>query len=38
LISSGSRGGRDIIVVVLGDSKARVWSDSSALLSWGLWM
>jgi D-alanyl-D-alanine carboxypeptidase (penicillin-binding protein 5/6) len=38
LISSGSRGGRDIIVVVLGDSKARVWSDSSALLAWGLWM
>ena len=38
LISSGSRGGRDIIVVVLGDSKARVWRDSSALLSWGLWM
>jgi D-alanyl-D-alanine carboxypeptidase (penicillin-binding protein 5/6) len=38
LISSGSRGGRDIIVVVLGDSKARVWRDSSALLAWGLWM
>jgi serine-type D-Ala-D-Ala carboxypeptidase (penicillin-binding protein 5/6) len=38
LISSASRGGRDIIVVVLGDSKARVWRDSSALLSWGLWM
>jgi D-alanyl-D-alanine carboxypeptidase (penicillin-binding protein 5/6) len=38
LISSGSRGGRDIIVVVLGDSKAGVWRDSSALLSWGLWM
>ena len=28
----------DIIVVVLGDSKAGVWRDSSALLSWGLWM
>jgi len=38
LICSGSRGGRDIIVVVLGDSKAGVWRDASALLSWGLWM
>jgi serine-type D-Ala-D-Ala carboxypeptidase (penicillin-binding protein 5/6) len=38
LISSGSRGGRDVIVVVLGDSKAGVWRDSSALLSWGLWL
>jgi serine-type D-Ala-D-Ala carboxypeptidase (penicillin-binding protein 5/6) len=38
LISSGSRGGRDIIVVVLGDSKAGIWRDSTALLSWGLWM
>ena len=38
LISSASRPGRDIIVVVLGDSKAGVWRDSAALLSWGLWM
>jgi D-alanyl-D-alanine carboxypeptidase (penicillin-binding protein 5/6) len=38
LISSASRPGRDVIVVVLGDSKARVWRDSAALLSWGLWM
>ena len=38
LICSGSRGGRDIIVVVLGDSKSGVWRDASALLSWGLWM
>ena len=38
LISSASRPGRDIIVVVLGDSKAGVWRDSSALLSWGLSM
>src|SRR5881296_4782097 len=38
LICSGSRAGRDIIVVVLGDSKAGVWRDASALLSWGLWM
>jgi D-alanyl-D-alanine carboxypeptidase (penicillin-binding protein 5/6) len=38
LISSASRPGRDIIVVVLGDSKSGVWRDSAALLSWGLWM
>lgn len=38
LIASGTRPGRDIIVVVLGDSKAGVWKDASALLSWGLWM
>jgi len=38
LIASGSRPGRDVIVVVLGDSKAGVWRDASALLSWGLWM
>jgi serine-type D-Ala-D-Ala carboxypeptidase (penicillin-binding protein 5/6) len=38
LIASGSRGGRDVIVVVLGDSSSRVWRDASALLSWGLWM
>jgi D-alanyl-D-alanine carboxypeptidase (penicillin-binding protein 5/6) len=38
LICSGSRPGRDVIVVVLGDSKAGVWRDASALLSWGLWM
>jgi serine-type D-Ala-D-Ala carboxypeptidase (penicillin-binding protein 5/6) len=38
LISSASRPGRDIIVVVLGDSKSGVWRDSTALLSWGLWM
>lgn len=38
LISSASRPGRDIIVVVLGDSKSGVWRDSSALLSWGLSM
>jgi serine-type D-Ala-D-Ala carboxypeptidase (penicillin-binding protein 5/6) len=37
LIASGSRPGRDIIVVVLGDSKAHVWRDASALLSWALW-
>jgi D-alanyl-D-alanine carboxypeptidase (penicillin-binding protein 5/6) len=38
LIASGARPGRDIIVVVLGDSKAGVWQDAAALLSWGLWM
>jgi D-alanyl-D-alanine carboxypeptidase (penicillin-binding protein 5/6) len=37
LICSGSRPGRDVIVVVLGDSKAGVWRDAGALLSWGLW-
>jgi D-alanyl-D-alanine carboxypeptidase (penicillin-binding protein 5/6) len=38
LIASGTRPGRDVIVVVLGDSKSGVWRDASALLSWGLWM
>lgn len=38
LIASGARPGRDIIVVVLGDSKSSIWQDASALLSWGLWM
>jgi D-alanyl-D-alanine carboxypeptidase (penicillin-binding protein 5/6) len=36
LIASGNVPGRDIIVVLLGDSKAGVWQDASALLSWGL--
>lgn len=36
LIASGTIPGRDVIVVLLGDSKARVWQDASALLSWGL--
>lgn len=38
LICSGARPGRDVIVVVLGDSKAGVWRDASALLSYGLSM
>ena len=38
LIASGTRPGRDIIVVVLGDGKAGIWKDASALLSWALWM
>jgi D-alanyl-D-alanine carboxypeptidase (penicillin-binding protein 5/6) len=36
LIASGKIPGRDIIVVLLGDSQARVWRDASALLFWGL--
>ncbi|MGI8958097.1 MAG: D-alanyl-D-alanine carboxypeptidase [Chthoniobacterales bacterium] len=36
LIASGTIPGRDVIVVVLGDSKSGVWQDASALLSWGL--
>ncbi len=36
LIASGKIPGRDIIVVVLGDSKSGIWQDASALLSWGL--
>ena len=35
LISSASYGGRDVIVVVLGDN-SRVWIDSQRLLSWAL--
>jgi D-alanyl-D-alanine carboxypeptidase (penicillin-binding protein 5/6) len=38
LISSATRPGRDVIAVVLGDSKAGIWRDSAALLSWALWM
>jgi serine-type D-Ala-D-Ala carboxypeptidase (penicillin-binding protein 5/6) len=38
LIASGARPGKDVIVVVLGDSSSRVWRDASALLSWGLVM
>lgn len=38
LISSGARPGRDVIAVVLGDGKGRIWRDSAALLSWALWM
>jgi D-alanyl-D-alanine carboxypeptidase (penicillin-binding protein 5/6) len=36
LIASGRIPGRDVIVVVLGDSRNGVWEDASALLSWGL--
>jgi len=38
LVASGSRPGRDIIVIVLGDSKSNVWNDAASLLSWGLWL
>jgi D-alanyl-D-alanine carboxypeptidase (penicillin-binding protein 5/6) len=38
LIASGTRPGRDVIAVVLGDSKSGIWRDASALLSWALWM
>lgn len=37
LIASGARPGKDVIVVVLGDSSSHVWRDASALLAWGLW-
>ncbi|SRR5579862_1428872 len=35
LIASGTNGGRDVIVVVLGDNN-QVWRDAYLLLSWGL--
>jgi D-alanyl-D-alanine carboxypeptidase (penicillin-binding protein 5/6) len=35
LISSGSKDGHDVIVVVLGSKKGRVWQDSYALMAWG---
>jgi D-alanyl-D-alanine carboxypeptidase (penicillin-binding protein 5/6) len=37
LIASGARPGKDVIVVVLGDSSGGVWRDAGALLQWGLW-
>ncbi len=36
LISSGSYNGKDVIAVVLGSTKARVWEESAALLTYGL--
>jgi len=36
LIASGKIPGRDVIVVVLGDSRNGIWEDASALLTWGL--
>jgi serine-type D-Ala-D-Ala carboxypeptidase (penicillin-binding protein 5/6) len=36
LIASGTNGGRDIIVVVLGDTAKSIWRDAYFLLAWGL--
>jgi D-alanyl-D-alanine carboxypeptidase (penicillin-binding protein 5/6) len=36
LISSGSYNGKDVIAVVLGSNKAKVWPESAALLAYGL--
>jgi D-alanyl-D-alanine carboxypeptidase (penicillin-binding protein 5/6) len=37
LISSGSKNGREVITVVLGErDRSWLWRDSSALLAWGL--
>jgi len=36
LISSGSYNGRDVIAIVLGDSKSRIWNESANLLAYGL--
>lgn len=36
LISSGSHEGRDVIAIVFGSNKARVWPESTALLAYGL--
>jgi D-alanyl-D-alanine carboxypeptidase (penicillin-binding protein 5/6) len=36
LIASGTNGGRDIIVVVLGDTSKSIWRDAYFLLAWGL--
>jgi D-alanyl-D-alanine carboxypeptidase (penicillin-binding protein 5/6) len=36
LIASGTNGGKNVIVVVLGDSHSGVWKDAGALLAWAL--
>ena len=37
LVSSGTRNGREVIAVVLGDKdRSWLWRDSSSLLAWGL--
>ena len=36
LVASGSSGGHDVIVVVLGDTTKYVWRDAYWLLAWGL--
>jgi D-alanyl-D-alanine carboxypeptidase (penicillin-binding protein 5/6) len=38
LISSGSWNGRDVIAVVLGSNKLKVWDESARLLAFGLGM
>jgi D-alanyl-D-alanine carboxypeptidase (penicillin-binding protein 5/6) len=36
LVASGHANGKDVITVILGSNKARVWDDSRKLLEWGL--
>ncbi len=36
LISSGSWNGKDVIAIVFGQNKARIWDESAALLAYGL--
>jgi D-alanyl-D-alanine carboxypeptidase (penicillin-binding protein 5/6) len=36
LISSGTYAGKDMIAIVLGSNKARVWPESTSLLAYGL--
>jgi D-alanyl-D-alanine carboxypeptidase (penicillin-binding protein 5/6) len=36
LVSSGEYGGREVICVILGGSKERVFNDSARMLRWGL--
>ncbi len=36
LVSSGSWNGKDVIAVVYGDTKARIWEESANLLAYGL--
>ena len=36
LISSGSYNGKDVIAVVLGNNKSRIWNESANLLAFGL--
>ena len=36
LVSSGEHGGREVICVILGSSKDRIFTDSAKMLRWGL--
>lgn len=36
LVASGHANGKDVITVILGSNKAKVWNDSRKLLEWGL--